>query len=41
MEVSEVKRMKGLEQENIRLKQLLADTMLDKDALDVALRKKY
>lgn len=41
MEVSEVKRMKDLEQENARLKKLLADTMLDKEALEVALRKKY
>lgn len=41
MEVSEMKRMKDLEQENVRLKKLLADTMLDKEALEVALRKKY
>ena len=36
-----MKRMKELEQENARLKKLLADTMLDKKALEVALRKKY
>ena len=41
MEVSEVKRMKELEQENARLKKLLANTMLDKEALQVALSKKY
>ncbi len=28
-------------EENARLKQLLADTMLDKEVLEVALRKKY
>ena len=41
MEVSEVKRMKDLEQENTRLKKLLAETMLDKEALTAALKKKY
>jgi putative transposase len=41
MDVSEVKRLKALEEENARLKKLLADTMLDKEALEVALRKKY
>lgn len=41
MDVSEVKRLKALEDENARLKKLLADTMLDKEALEVALRKKY
>jgi putative transposase len=41
MEVSEVKKLKELEQENARLKKLLADTMLDKEALQVALSKKY
>ena len=41
MDVSEVKRMKDLEQENSRLKKLLAESMLDKEALEVALRKKY
>lgn len=41
MEVSEVKKMKELESENARLKKLLADTMLDKEALQVALSKKY
>ena len=41
MDVSEAKRLKALEEENTRLKKLLADTMLDKEALEVALRKKY
>ena len=41
MDVSEAKRLKALEQENARLKKLLAETMLDKEALEVALRKKY
>ena len=41
MDVSEAKRLKALEEENARLKKLLADTMLDKEALKVALRKKY
>jgi putative transposase len=41
MELSDMKRLKALEQENSRLKKLLAETMLDKEALEVALRKKY
>ena len=41
MELSDIKRLKALEQENSRLKKLLAETMLDKEALEVALRKKY
>ena len=41
MDVSEAKRLKALEDENARLKKLLADTMLDKEAQEVALRKKY
>lgn len=41
MEVSDAKRLKSLEQENARLKKILAETMLDKEALEVALRKKY
>jgi putative transposase len=41
MDVSEAKRLKELEQENARLKKLLAETMLDKEALEAALRKKY
>ena len=41
MEVPEVKRLKSLEEENARLKKLLAEAMLDKEALQVALRRKY
>lgn len=41
MEVSEVKRLKSLEEENARLKKLLAEAMLDKKALLVALGRKY
>ncbi len=33
MEVPEVKRLKSLEDGNARLKKLLAEAMLDKDAL--------
>ena len=33
MSVSEAKRLKALEEENHRLKQLLADTLLDNQAL--------
>ena len=40
MEVPEVKRLKSLE-ENARLKKLLAEAMLDKEALQVALGRKY
>lgn len=38
---SEVKRLKSLEEENARLKKLLAEAMLDKEALQVALGRKY
>lgn len=41
MEVPEVKRLKSLEKENARLKKLLAEAMLDKAALQVALGRKY
>ena len=41
MEVPEVKRQKSLEEENARLKKLLAEAMLDKEALQVALGRKY
>lgn len=41
MDISDAKRLKAMEQENARLKKLLAETMLDKEALQVALRKKY
>ena len=41
MDVSDAKRLRAMEQENARLKKLLAETMLDKEVLEVALRKKY
>jgi putative transposase len=39
MEVSDAKRLKAVVQENVRVKKLLAETMLDKEALEAALRK--
>jgi putative transposase len=39
LEVSEVKRLKGLENENAKLKKLLADAMLDNAALKDLLTK--
>ncbi len=39
LEVSEARRMKGLESENARLKKLLADAMLDNAALKDLLAK--
>ena len=41
VEVSEAKRLKGLESENARLKKLLADAMLDNAALKDLLAKKW
>ena len=41
MDVSEAKRLKGLEDENARLKKLLADSMLDNSALKDLLGKKW
>jgi len=41
MEVSDVAKMKDLETENRKLKKLLAETMLDKEALQDALTKKW
>ena len=41
MDGSDAKRLKAMEQENARLKKLLAETMLDNEALEAALRKKY
>ena len=41
MEVSEAKRLKELEDENRRLKQMVADLSLDKEALQSALGKKW
>ena len=37
MDGSDAKRLKAMEQENARLKKLLAETMLDKEALEAAL----
>ncbi len=41
MEVSEAKRLRELESENAKLKRLLADTLLDKTALEDVLGKKW
>lgn len=41
MEVSDAKRLKALESENARLKKLLAESMLDNEALKAALSGKY
>ena len=40
MDVSDAKRLKQLEEENRRLKKLLADTMLDKQILQEIVEKK-
>jgi putative transposase len=39
MEVGEAQRLRGLEEENRRLKQLVADLSLDKEALKAIVRK--
>jgi len=39
--VPEVKRLKSPEDENTRLKKLLAESMLDKEALQVGLGRKF
>ena len=39
LEVSEARRLRALEDENRRLKQLVADLSLDKEALKVVIRK--
>jgi putative transposase len=41
MEVSEARRLKALEDENTKLKKLLADAMLDNVALKDLLAKKF
>jgi putative transposase len=41
LEVSEAKRLRSLEDENSRLKRLLADAMLDNAALKDLLTKKF
>ncbi len=39
MSVSEAKRLRALEQENIRLKRMLANVMLDKEVLEEIVKK--
>jgi putative transposase len=41
LEVSEAKRLEGLESENAKLKKLLADAMLENAALKDLLRKQW
>lgn len=41
MDVSDAKKLKALEEENTKLKKLLADAMLDKAALKELLSKKW
>lgn len=41
MEMPEVKRLKSFEEENSHLKELLAEVMMDKEALQVALNRKF
>ena len=41
MDVSEAKRLRALEEENAKLKKLLADQMLDNAALKAVLGKKW
>ena len=41
MDVSEAKRLKALEDENRRLKQMVVDLSLDKQALQWAIEKKW
>ena len=39
MEVSDAKRLRALEDENRRLKEMVADLSLDKEALNTVIRK--
>lgn len=41
MQASDVRRLKQVEAENAKLKKLLAESMLDNDALKAALSRKY
>ena len=41
MDSQDVRRLKQLEEENAKLKRMLADSMLDIDALKAALNRKY
>ena len=41
LDISEAKRLKQLEEENRKLKKLLADTLLEKAALEDVVQKKW
>lgn len=41
MEVSDAMKLRALEEENRRLKQMVADLMLDKKAIELVLSKKW
>ena len=41
MDISDAKRLKQLEEENSRLKKLLAEAMLDNEAMKVVLSRKW
>ena len=41
MDVSDAKKLKALEAENAKLKKLLAETILEKEVIQEALRKKW
>lgn len=41
MDVSDAKKLKALESENAKLKKLLAGTILEKEVIQEALRKKW
>lgn len=41
MDISDARRLKALEEENAKLKKLLAESLLDAEALKVALNQKY
>jgi len=41
MEISDVRRMKDLEEENSRLKRIVANLSLENDAIKTVLEKKY
>jgi len=41
MDVSDAKKLRALESENAKLKKLLAETILEKEVIQEALRKKW
>lgn len=41
MDIKEIKRLRDLEEENAKLKKLLAEAMVDNDALKTLVSKKY